>query len=182
MTRPPIARFALLVAFAVPAPAAANVNSYGGVQRSLEVARAYWQAEPPCPDGVAVTIGDAQHGYLADAAGWAGNCEIVIGHTWQGQAHDLARWCILLTHEWGHLLGYDHIDDRSNVMSPQLGLRSMPACLALRDRAWTLLDHADELRAFAHELSCRCTTRRIGVRLRTASLKARHTKRFGLPA
>lgn len=119
-------------AAALPSDGEFGVKVNGpAVAHGLAVAAAFWGRTPPgCPRGVRVlgyTLPDGIGGY-GGGLGEDG-CEIWI------QKRHWPRWgatqkCLILVHEYGHVLGLGHVEDPRSVMySGTLNPRSVPACV-----------------------------------------------------
>jgi Matrixin len=130
-----ICAFALLAA---PARAdhGATVND-PTLARYMAIAAAYWGGpEPVCTtqDGEVIH----PHAVLADnpqpeVAAWAevGGCRIWLDiDFWPAPADE--RYCNLIAHEWGHLLGYGHSSDSQSLMWPQWTNDVVPGCQVFR--------------------------------------------------
>lgn len=93
---------------AVPANAAPDIAPW------LGAAQSYWQATPNCPGGVAgvqLVAGNTQGGLMAaDSPG----CTIYYNP--QNMPLRPWSWCVVIVHEYGHLLGYGHTAVQTDVM------------------------------------------------------------------
>jgi hypothetical protein len=93
------------------------------VDHWLDVAERYWGAEPLCPFGLLLSLSDALGAGVIAHAELPG-CAIhyaqdwyprAPGRSWAGWAQEL---CIITVHEYGHLLGYQHVSDPNDIMYP----------------------------------------------------------------
>ncbi len=100
----------------------------------LGLARAYWNASPNCPQGISLVRAES----LPDPGVWAaavpGGCEIAFDPDFYPApaGYDRAWWqaamCSVVAHEYGHLLGYGHVADPSNLMNPVTPINIVPGC------------------------------------------------------
>jgi hypothetical protein len=128
---PPAARHATYAqAAAAPADPAADPL----IAHFLDVARAYWKAGPNCPGGLSVTRAQ----WLPDPGVWAaamqGGCSLAFDPDFYPAPADYdhgwweAAMCSVVAHEWGHLLGYGHVSDPSNLMYPVTPINIVAGC------------------------------------------------------
>jgi hypothetical protein len=98
----------------------------------LEVAEAHWgRPAPTCPgpDGVPIPV----HAGLYDdpdpdvsARAEVGGCRIWLDRSfWPAAPREID--CTIITHEWGHLLGFVHSDDPQSLMF-EAPLTGAPGC------------------------------------------------------
>jgi hypothetical protein len=102
----------------------------------LADARAFWGRSPACAKGV--TTVRAQ--WSADPGAWAatvpGACAIALDPDFYPRPATLdpglwdAAMCTVVTHEWGHLLGFGHAADPRSIMAPVAPLNAVPGCAA----------------------------------------------------
>lgn len=100
----------------------------------MTIAQGYWGATPSCPDGI--SIQRAQ--WLPDPNVWAaavqGGCAVAFDPDFYPAPADYdRRWyqaamCSVVAHEWGHLLGYGHVADPSNLMNPVTPVNIVGGC------------------------------------------------------
>jgi hypothetical protein len=100
----------------------------------MAIAQGYWGAAPSCPDGI--SIQRAQ--WLPDPNVWAaavqGGCAVAFDPDFYPAPADYDRgWyqaamCSVVAHEWGHLLGYGHVADPSNLMNPVTPINIVGGC------------------------------------------------------
>jgi hypothetical protein len=100
----------------------------------LQAAQGYWGAAPNCPNGI--SIQRAQ--WLPDPNVWAaavqGGCSMAFDPDFYPAPADYAAgWyraamCSVVAHEWGHLLGYGHVADPSNLMNPITPINIVGGC------------------------------------------------------
>jgi hypothetical protein len=95
--------------------------------RSMQVAVAFWHANP-CPDGVTFLVarlqatsstaaGAAPLERMNPAWGCTALLSPVIAYRYEGADYqDDIQECDTIVHWLGHVLGFDHDDDRSSVM------------------------------------------------------------------
>jgi hypothetical protein len=104
--------------------------------RYMEIAKAYWGAEPSCtqPDGTVI------HPYAVmgndpnpNVAAWAevGGCRMWLDRDYW-PAPPSEEYCNLIAHEWGHLTGRPHSDDPDDLMWPQWINDVVPQCAEFR--------------------------------------------------
>jgi hypothetical protein len=90
-----------------------------------EIAKAYWQTTP-CAGQVSLvwmTLTESVNATSTwtnpvgqyDAPEQNGSCQIAFNKT---LTWDWTRFCSILVHEYGHLVGHAHADDRADVMFP----------------------------------------------------------------
>jgi hypothetical protein len=104
------------------------------IQSWLQVAQSYWHAEPNCPNGLSITRAQ----WLPDPGVWAaavqGGCAMAFDPDFYPAPpqYDPAWWraamCSVVAHEWGHLLGYGHVNDPSNLMNPVTPINIVTGC------------------------------------------------------
>lgn len=103
----------------------------------LEIAAAYWQTAPDCPDGINVgrwtEANDPNVWGLATTPG----CDMWLDadhYPMAADEEDPDGWrqaiCTTVVHEYGHLLGHDHSDDPNSIMTPlfSFGHDYVPGC------------------------------------------------------
>jgi hypothetical protein len=126
-----LAAAAIVLAASGPAVAAEPVAS-PDITTYLAVAQQYWHAPPPCP---IVIVRDELR---PDSAVWAATltdrCLIALDPDFYPRPLGLDVWywqaemCSVITHEYGHLLGYSHTTDPMSVMNPLTPLNVVPGC------------------------------------------------------
>jgi hypothetical protein len=104
------------------------------VAQWLAAAQAYWGVAPNCPSGL--SIQRAQ--WLADPNVWAaavqGGCAMAFDPDFYpapanyDQGWYQAAMCSVVAHEWGHLLGYGHVADPSNLMNAVTPINVVGGC------------------------------------------------------
>lgn len=191
MTRAVLAVLAL--ALLLPSTAVAQADNDAETQANFTRAATYWGASPDCPDGVRVIVDQAYVDTNA-ARGVLGGCDIWIGDNFAAETS--AQKCQTITHEWGHLLGHDHVaglpDDPVGVM---VSFNLSPACAALEAAAatahaaaiapavaaWAAYDAAYV--RWAHQrmarFDCRATANGLRRRASRVAARARCVKRYG---
>ncbi len=104
---------------------------------SVAVAKKYWASQGvrvPCGKISGLVVGHIPNFQRIDPDGGArkGVCEILLRRGWYVKAvNSPLRFCALVLHETGHIIGLDHSADRANVMhTPQFFVPR--ACLVLR--------------------------------------------------
>jgi hypothetical protein len=100
----------------------------------LDVARARWGAAPNCPTGISLVRAQ----WLPDPGVWAaaqqGGCTIAFDPDFYPApaGYDVGWWqaamCSVVAHEYGHLLGYGHVSDPNNLMSPVTPINIVAGC------------------------------------------------------
>jgi hypothetical protein len=116
------------------AAGAPNPSTDPQIATWLQIAQAHWGAGPNCPDGI--SISRAQ--WLPDPGVWAaavqGGCAMAFDPDFYPAPpqYDPAWWraamCSVVAHEWGHLLGYGHVNDPSNLMNPVTPINIVGGC------------------------------------------------------
>lgn len=104
------------------------------IQSWLNVANNYWSQYPNCPNGIWIGVWEKPKPSNGVAQATIGGCEIWLSPKWwpaNTLANDQNLWkkilCNSLTHEYGHLLGYQHSKDKHNVMYEAVQF-NVPAC------------------------------------------------------
>lgn len=88
-----------------------DMSAAPNIVEALDHARSYWQAAPACPAGISVsTFDDPDPNVLA--RGEQPGCRIWLDRSWLATSPSQPVICTVITHEYGHLIGYghDHID------------------------------------------------------------------------
>lgn len=112
---------AVLAALALPAPAPGQITE-ARLARAHAIAIHHWGWPRPCagedipielealPDGL-----DGWARWYEDPDGDRYGCSISLT---TAHPFDWRRMCQVIVHEYGHLYGHDHVDDRRSVMHP----------------------------------------------------------------
>jgi Matrixin len=100
----------------------------------LQIAQSHWGAGPNCPDGIDITRAQ----WLPDPGVWAaavqGGCALAFDPDFYPAPpqYDPAWWqaamCSVVAHEWGHLLGYGHVNDPNSLMNPVTPINIVAGC------------------------------------------------------
>ena len=176
-------RLAILVVFAFALLAAPARADHGAtindptLSRYMAIAAAYWGGpEPVC------TTQDGQvirpHAVLADnpqpeVAAWAevGGCRIWLDIDFWPAAPD-ELYCNLIAHEWGHLLGYGHSSNPSDLMWPEWTNNVVPGCQVFRPPPRP----ASPVQSNAPKIK-RYRAGKLRAKRRACASRARHTRR-----
>jgi hypothetical protein len=134
-----LTRFAGMVILVVLATAAPDAQGYvrpsdadPQVAGWLQTARTFWHvpADQPYP---AVDVGplpDPAAWAMADSGGIVLNQDI---YPWPPALEPRWLWnhwmCVLIVHEYGHVLGFGHSTDPYNIMYPVLWFEAVPQCM-----------------------------------------------------
>lgn len=123
---PAIAVTVLVASALGPAPAPAPTTLT--LNRQAQVAYAYWHRTPPC-GAVTVTVdpGLRERDHVM-AEAFDDTCQISTM-----PISDQLLSCALITHEYGHLLGYGHSLDPTSIMFSGRKIQATRNCL----RHWT---------------------------------------------
>lgn len=148
---PALCLLALLGVLALPgaADAQAPIDEHPRIEHLRPIAeRHFASVHERCAGDVRIVAGGlkgaGRRGTKAWAEAWdrrhtrADHCEVRLRGDWHRWGR--ADLCIVLTHEWGHLAGRDHVDEPGDVMYHDLPrTASVPTCarlLAWERGAW----------------------------------------------
>jgi len=129
MRYPKVLSLALAAALLAAAPAHANRQQTTMLWAAMSAAERHWHAVP-CGGQIAMGTAAALPGGARGFASWdpgPTNCRVTLQARYLriASADPRATWpmfCYLITHEFGHLLGYGHSADPSDVMDPVFDL------------------------------------------------------------
>lgn len=98
------------------------VNADSAVEQVLSAANEYWGTSPKC---VMVSVYEGQLREHIAAEALQPGCEIIFSPLAMGWLHSRVpslegMACVTMVHEYGHLLGHDHVSDPHNVMYPSI--------------------------------------------------------------
>lgn len=124
---------AVIVSLAIPGWCLADVaDDDPQIAGLLRTARTFWHVPPPCP--IVVVREELLSEPLVWAAALTDRCLIALDPDFYPRPLDLDVWywqaemCSVITHEYGHLLGYSHTTDPRSVMNPLTPLNVVPGC------------------------------------------------------
>ena len=91
--------------------------------RAVEAADQYWRSDPQnvCLGRNRAMVDPVFPARHSTAAAYTKNEECGTIHVLLSRAERYARWqlCTLIVHEYGHTIGYFHVDDPTDIMYPK---------------------------------------------------------------
>ena len=100
----------------------------------MGLAQTFWGTTPNCPNGISIQRAE----WLPDPSVWAaavqGGCAVAFDPDFYPAPADFdpswyqAAMCSVVAHEYGHLIGYGHVADPSNLMNPITPINIVGGC------------------------------------------------------